>query len=66
MTDRAAWRAPERTGGGNGQKKRKELKKAKKPTKKVKRVAKKEKAMPNTEANDVDRVDVRPVSPFSS
>jgi hypothetical protein len=34
--------------------------------KKVKRAAKKEKTVPNTESDDVDRVDVRPVSPFSS
>lgn len=47
-------------------KKRKELKKAKKPAKKGKRMAKKEKTMPNTGADDVDRVDVRPLSPFSS
>jgi hypothetical protein len=47
-------------------KKRKELKKARKPIKKVKRAAKKERTAPNTESDDVDRVDVRPVSQFSS
>jgi hypothetical protein len=47
-------------------KKRKELKKARKSIKKVKRAAKKVKTVPNTESDDVDRVDVRPASPFSS
>jgi hypothetical protein len=47
-------------------KKRKELKKAKRPIKKVKKAAKKEKTKLNTELDDVDRVDVRPPSPFSS
>jgi hypothetical protein len=47
-------------------KKRKELKRTKKLIKKVKKVAKKEKPKLNTEVDDVDRVDVRPASPFSS
>jgi hypothetical protein len=44
-------------------KKRKELKRSKSSIKRVKKVAKKEKTTLN---NDVDRVDVRPPSPFSS
>jgi hypothetical protein len=53
-------------GGSTMAKKRKELKKAKRPIKKVKKAAKKEKTKLNTELDDVDRVDVRPPSPFSS
>jgi hypothetical protein len=70
VTDKSGvqrWRMASVGQGGSAMaKKRKELKKAKRPIKKVKQAAKKEKTNPNTEVDDVDRVDVRPTSPFSS